>query len=222
MGPRASLVLIDRRTIVCEHFICLEQGLNPLFSNVLTYHSVSDFIVDYHNKKNKVALLVLGVGTIAYAEESVKVLCSVFKSKVPMVLLDNDFKHAMIKFMVCSDLDGYLSLWNTREDFLEMTKQVLNGKRVVSQEMGKINIVHSNNCQELTWLKAPHFFRLSNRESELFRLLVRGEELYTCSEIMGITVKSAENLKTRLMQKLNVHSTPHLILQGIKLGLGPF
>lgn len=222
MTSRASLVLIDPRTIVREHFPSLADKLRPLFREVLAFPSVSDFVVEYHTRKWKINMLVLGVGTVMYAEESMKTIKAVLQKPVATVLLDDHLKYAMIKYMMRQEINGYLSLFNSHKDFIEIASLVLEGKRVISQEIGKIEIVRSPSGKDLLWIRTSHYFQLSNRESELFRLLVQGEELYTCSDLMGITVKSAENLKTRLMQKLNVHSTAHLILQGIKFGLGHY
>ena len=222
MTLHASLVLIDPRTIVREHFICLTNKFRPLFNNVITFSSISDFIVEYHRGNLKVSMIVLGVGTVMYAEESVKTLRSVLKKPVATVLFDDHFKYAMIKYMIRDKINGYLTLFSSSDNFFDIAKLVLEGKRVISQDLGKVEIIRCHNYKDLTWLGAPHFFKLSKRESELFRLLVQGEELAECSERMGITIKSTENLKTRLMQKLNVHSTTSLILQGVKFGLGHY
>lgn len=217
------LVLIDPRTIVRERIISLEKELKTLYGRILSFSTMSDFAVECQHRlyREKISTILLGVGSIMYAEKSVNQLRQLVGDAVPITLLDDHLKFAMIQLLFQQNLAGYLTLHNSFDDCHEILRLVLEGKRPVSLQMGQIHLIQYHKVNMHDWINAPHFFRLSNREAELFRLLVNGDDLYVCGEVMGITVKSAENLKTRLMHKLNVHSTARLILLGVKYGLGP-
>jgi len=65
----------------------------------------------------------------------------------------------------------------------------------------------------------PYFFTLSKREKELFSNIGHGMSMDECCEKMELTKKSADNLKTRLMAKLDVHSVSKIVFLASKNGL---
>jgi DNA-binding CsgD family transcriptional regulator len=61
--------------------------------------------------------------------------------------------------------------------------------------------------------------RLTVREREVLKLI--GEEKTTkeLAALLNISVKTAESHRTRLMQKLDIHTTAGLVRYSIRLGL---
>lgn len=221
MGGQGFLVAIDPRAMVREHLASLKNEFKHLYPNMLSFSAFSDFLVEHLHCEKKIGTVILGVGTVTYAEKTVEQLRQTLDAAVPIVLLGDHFKLAMLELLFRKHLAGYLTLHNSCDDYFEILRHVLEGKRPVSQHIGEIHFVEHARLDMHDWIGSPHFFRLSRRETELFGHLVEGRDLYDCARIMGLTVKSAENLKTRLMQKLDVHSTARLILLGVKFGLGP-
>ena len=52
---------------------------------------------------------------------------------------------------------------------------------------------------------------LSQREFEMLRLLGAGMSFKECARHLGISTSSASTYRTRLMEKLNLHSTAEII-----------
>lgn len=166
-------------------------------------------------------MVVLGVETIALVDEAMDQLRQVMDDNVPIVLYDSFFRIVMLTYLFQKRVSGYLTFYNDFEDFFEIAKAVLDGNRAFSMLPGEVKILDDWGGPRQVGLGTTHLFQLSGRELELFRLLLTGADPYDCSNMMGITVKSVENLKERLMRKLNVHSTSQLLLLGVKFGFGP-
>ncbi len=221
MGNQRHLVIIDSRPIVRKHGVCLRGKIKPVFKHISTFASVSDFVVEQFHEMRKISTIILGVENVTFVDEALDQLHKVIDSDVSIILYDGHFRFAMLQFVFQGRVAGYFTLHNDFDDMFKLVTAVLEGNRAFSPLPGEVTIVTKPMGHQQAGLGSPHFFLLSERELELLRLLVAGNDLYYCGEVMGITVKSADNLKTRLMKKLNVHSVAQLIVLGVKYGLGP-
>ena len=61
--------------------------------------------------------------------------------------------------------------------------------------------------------------RLTPREREVFHLVVEGKASKEISRLLGISVKTAENHRARVMEKLGVHNTAELVKYAAQKGL---
>ena len=61
--------------------------------------------------------------------------------------------------------------------------------------------------------------RLTSRERQVLQLIAEGKTTKEVAVILGITVKTAESHRTKLMAKLDIHSTAVLVRYAIRRGL---
>lgn len=62
---------------------------------------------------------------------------------------------------------------------------------------------------------------LTPREREVFHLVVEGRTTKEVAKALSISVKTAENHRTRMMEKLGVHNTAELVRYAARKGLVP-
>lgn len=60
---------------------------------------------------------------------------------------------------------------------------------------------------------------LSAREREVLQLIAEGKNMKQIGGMLGISTKTAESHRTRLMQKLDIHETAGLVRYAIEVGL---
>ena len=60
---------------------------------------------------------------------------------------------------------------------------------------------------------------LTPREREVFHLVVEGKTTKEIAQVLGISVKTADNHRTRVLEKLAVHNTAELVRYAAKKGL---
>jgi two-component system, NarL family, response regulator NreC len=60
---------------------------------------------------------------------------------------------------------------------------------------------------------------LTSRQRQVLRLVAEGKSTKDVASLLGISVKTAECHRTRLMQKLDVHETASLVLYAIRHGI---
>jgi len=65
----------------------------------------------------------------------------------------------------------------------------------------------------------PFYGSLTTREQEIFRLLAEGMKIKDIAHKLYISPKTAENHKTNIMSKLNLHSALDLVRYAVRLGI---
>ncbi len=60
---------------------------------------------------------------------------------------------------------------------------------------------------------------LSSREHEVLQLIAEGKSTKDVASLLGISVKTAESHRTRLMGKLDIHETASLVRYAVRRGL---
>jgi DNA-binding NarL/FixJ family response regulator len=61
--------------------------------------------------------------------------------------------------------------------------------------------------------------RLTLREREVLQLVAEGKTTKQIAQALGISVKTADSHRTRIMRKLDIHDTASLVRYAIRLGL---
>jgi two-component system, NarL family, response regulator NreC len=60
---------------------------------------------------------------------------------------------------------------------------------------------------------------LTSRERQVLQLIAEGKSTKEVASILGVSVKTAESHRSRLMQKLDIHETASLVRYAVKRGL---
>ena len=60
---------------------------------------------------------------------------------------------------------------------------------------------------------------LSSRERQVLQLIAEGKSTKDIASLLGISVKTAESHRSRLMQKLDIHETASLVRYAVRRGL---
>lgn len=60
---------------------------------------------------------------------------------------------------------------------------------------------------------------LTGRERQVLQLIAEGKSTKDVASLLGVSVKTAESHRSRLMQKLDIHETASLVRYAVKRGL---
>jgi DNA-binding NarL/FixJ family response regulator len=60
---------------------------------------------------------------------------------------------------------------------------------------------------------------LTARERQVLQLIAEGKSTKDVAALLGVSVKTAESHRSRLMQKLDIHETASLVRYAVKHGL---
>jgi len=110
-------------------------------------------------------------------------------------------------------VSGYLLKTKAASDLVQAIKEVSRGALYLSPGLSR-DVVKS--FLENKEIKADP---LSPREREVLQLIAEGKTTKEVGAILGISVKTAESHRTRIMEKLDIHETATLVRYAIRQGV---
>jgi DNA-binding NarL/FixJ family response regulator len=111
---------------------------------------------------------------------------------------------------------GYLLKNAAATELVEAVQTLNRGKAYFGPEAAR---VMAEQLQHPGEAQVDPYQRLTPREREVFHLVVEGKASKEISRLLDISVKTAENHRARLMEKLDVHNTAALVKYAARKGL---
>lgn len=108
---------------------------------------------------------------------------------------------------------GYVLKNQAAGDLLQAIKQVSRGQVYLSP--GISGAVVASYQSKLDKTKP----RLTPREKQVLQLIAEGKSTRDIASLLGVSVKTAESHRTRMMQKLDIHETASLVLYAVRKGI---
>ncbi len=118
--------------------------------------------------------------------------------------------------IVSAGADGYLLKNTAATELMAAVLALFEGRHYFGPEATRAIAERLRNPAEMP---VDPYQRLTPREREVFHLVVTGKGSKEISRLLGISVKTAENHRTRLMEKLDVHSAVELVNYAARKGL---
>jgi len=149
---------------------------------------------------------------------------ALIKEAVPetqVVLLSMHIKDAYVHQALSSGALGYVLKASPTSDVLEAIRTAHRGEHYLSSKI--------NSKLISTFLKGKDekpaesgYNLLSEREQQVFRLLVEGRSNADIAEILCISSKTVDKHRANTMKKLNIHNMVEMVKYAIKIGIiGP-
>ncbi len=111
---------------------------------------------------------------------------------------------------------GYVAKNDDLVDLPGVLRTIVSGQTYVSQRISQ-NLLESYAAED----GRPSLRRanLTQRQTEILKLIAQGETTRTISKNLGITPRTVHTHRSRIMQKLDVHTEGALVYSAFKLGL---
>lgn len=109
-----------------------------------------------------------------------------------------------------SGASGYLTKESASTELVSAIRKVAGGGASISAEVAEQLALGAMPCRE-----GPLHASLSDREFQVFRLLVSGRAVTQIAEQLNLSVKTVSTHKARIMQKMNMQNQTELIRYAI-------
>lgn len=113
---------------------------------------------------------------------------------------------------------GYLLKGSGLSDLVKAIREVAGGNAFFSPAVAKILLQDSRGESSSSARKDPSD-SLTKREREVLTLVGEGKSSPEIAKILGLSVKTIEGHRGRIMAKLGVHNVAGLVRQAIRIGL---
>ena len=129
-----------------------------------------------------------------------------------VVLLTMYEEEAYVLEALRAGIRGYVLKAQAAADLVAAIREVLRGAVYLSPGISKTVVDAYMGRSELP--ADP----LTDRERQVLQLIAEGKTTKEAAEILGLSVKTADSHRTRIMQKLEIHETASLVRYAIRRG----
>jgi len=133
-------------------------------------------------------------------------------SDTEVVLLTMYEEEAYVLEALRAGIRGYVLKAQAAADLVGAIREVLRGAVYLSPGISKTVVDAYVGKSELP--PDP----LTDRERQVLQLVAEGKTTKEVAEVLGLSVKTADSHRTRIMQKLEIHETASLVRYAIRRG----
>ncbi len=113
---------------------------------------------------------------------------------------------------------AYLLKDSAKSDLIRAIRAVTEGKSFFSPAISRMLL--EDYVRRLEQLgEVDTYELLTAREREILQLLAEGKTNKDVASVLGLSLYTVETHRSHILQKLNLHSTPELILYAVRKGL---
>lgn len=200
------------RLLFADDHSMFRQGLRRLLQDadwleiVAECSSGTEALAEIRRLQPDVALLDITMPDI----DGVTVMSSLRQEgiRIPVIMLTMHDNPAWCRRAVTAGANGYLLKDDAFHELTRAIHAVLEGKKYLSRRLP---------CHDFT--AAPLSPLLSEREIEILKLISQGKTNRRIAEELGISIKTVDTHRTRLMKKLKLHNAAELIRHALEQGL---
>jgi two-component system, NarL family, response regulator NreC len=163
------------------------------------------------DKKPDVAVLDLGMPMMNGLEAAQELARQAPNTKCVLLTRHKDDQYVLAALR--AGVRGYVLKSQAVYDLVQAIKQVYRGEVYLSPGVSRAVV------EAFLSKSAYPEERLSPRERQVVKLIGEGHTTKEVATVLGISVKTAESHRTRLMRKLDIHSTAELVRYVIRQGM---
>jgi two-component system response regulator NreC len=133
--------------------------------------------------------------------------------KTKTILLTQHDEGQYVSEALDAGVKGYVLKNQVASDLLQAIRQVSRGQVYLSPGVSRAVMEAYHSKSEKS--KNP----LTLRERQVLQLIAEGKSTKDVASVLGISVKTAESHRTRLMHKLGIHETASLVRYAVRQGI---
>jgi DNA-binding NarL/FixJ family response regulator len=204
------------RIVLADDHVLVRQGLKSLleregFQVVAEASDGQEALRHVQSLKPDVAVMDISMPTLNGLNAAREVSRASLKTKT--ILLTQHDESQYIRDALEAGVKGYVLKSQVAGDLVLAIRQVSLGQVYLSPGVSTaIMEAYQSKSQKS---KNP----LTPREGQVLQLIAEGKSTKDVASLLGISVKTAESHRTRLMQKLDIHETASLVLYAVRNGI---
>jgi len=204
------------RIVLADDHVLVRQGLKSLlerehFQVMAEASDGQDAVRLTEAHQPDIAILDISMPTLNGIDAARGLSRSAPKTKV--ILLTQHEEEQYIHEALEAGVKGYVLKSQVANDLIQAIRQVCRGEFYLSPGISRAVMEAYRNKSDRP--ADP----LTVRERQVLQLIAEGKSTKDTASVLGISVKTAESHRMRLMQKLNIHETASLVRYAVRRGL---
>jgi RNA polymerase sigma factor (sigma-70 family) len=210
------------RILLADDHTILRKGLRLLLERERDFEVVGEAsngreaLEIAERTRPDVAIMDIGM-PILNGIEATKRICDA-RPATQIVILSVHSDEGYILRALKAGARGYLLKDSAETDLIQAVRAVGAGKAFFSPLVSKV--LADDYLRQIRQQGVEDAYDLlTARERELFQLIVELKSTREIAELLGLSAYTVDKHRANLMQKLNVHSIPELILYAVRRGV---
>ena len=204
------------RILLCDDHAVVRQGLRALLEREKFEVSAEaangyEAVRLARDSCPDVAILDIAMPVLNGLDAAREIRRACPKSKVLLLTMYTEDRYVLEALR--AGIHGYILKSHAATELIQAIQQVCQGKVYLSP--GISQAVVEAYLAKTDIPPEP----LSHREREVLQLVAEGKTTKEVARFLGVSVKTAESHRTRIMQKLDIHETANLVRYAIRRGL---
>jgi two-component system response regulator NreC len=204
------------RVLLADDHAIVRQGLKALLDKegldvVCEAADGQQAVKMVREHKPDVAVLDLAMPLLNGLDAAREILKMATRTK-PMLLTMHTEDHYVLEALRAG-VRGYVMKSHSREDLVRAIMQVARGELYLSPGISEVVVQAYLNKSDYS--SDP----LSGRERQVLQLVAEGNTTKKVASLLGLSVKTAESHRSRIMEKLDIHETAGLVRYAIRRGI---
>jgi DNA-binding NarL/FixJ family response regulator len=204
------------RVVLADDHALVRQGIRSLlereaFQVVAEASDGQELTRLVESQRPDIAVIDISMPTLNGIDATREMAHSSPKTKT--VLLTQHEEEQYIHEALEAGVKGYVLKSQLASDLIHAIQQVLRGGFYLSPGVSRAVVEAYRSRADRA--SDP----LSDRERQVLQLIAEGRSTRDVASLLGISVKTAESHRSRLMQKLDIHETASLVRYAVRRGL---
>jgi len=204
------------RILLADDHQVVRQGLRALlereqFQVIAEACDGHDAIKQARALRPDVAVLDVGMPQLNGLDAAREIIRGV--PGVRTVLLTVHTEDTYVMAALRAGIKGYVLKNQAVADLVQAIREVCSGRTYLSPGISRAVV---DACLTKSGIPADP---LTVREREVLQLVAEGKTTKEVANVLGISAKTADSHRTRMMRKLDIHETASLVRHAIRLGL---
>jgi two-component system response regulator NreC len=204
------------RILLADDHILVRQGLKSLLEReglqvVAEASDGQEVLRDVKALQPEIAVLDISMPTLNGLNAAREL--THFFPRVKTILLTQHDEDQYVSEALEAGVKGYVLKSQVASDLLQAIQQVSRGQVYLSPGVSRAVMQAYRSKSEKSG------DRLTTRERQVLQLIAEGKSTKEIASLLGVSVKTAESHRTRLMQKLDIHETASLVRYAVRHGI---
>ena len=204
------------RVVLADDHALVRQSLKSLleregFQIVAEASDGQEAVRRVESLKPDIAVMDISMPVLNGVEAARQINLSSPKAKT--ILLTQHDEEQYLSEALEAGVKGYVLKSQAANDLIQALRQVSRGEVYLTPGVsGAVMEAYRSKAHKP---KDP----LTSRERQVLQLIAEGKSTRDVASVLGISVKTAESHRSRLMQKLDIHETASLVLYAVRRGI---
>lgn len=207
----ARVLIAEQQTLVRKMLVTLLNS-DPEFDVIAEAAEGNEVIEILQQQVVDVLILNIAIHGISGLDliTRAKAICPELTIMVLSMHADTQF----VRLALTNGAGGYISAMHNPGEFLNALRKVASGERYIDPAIAENILLHSVSGDD-----GRIYSRLSQRELEVFRLLVFGKSINTIADQLIISNKTVSSHKKNLMEKMHFSGMADLMRYAVQRSL---